>query len=82
MASARVNLPPGLSQLLRDDMERVIVQANLGLENTQIAKMYLLDGITHMDIAVEMGYDRSTVTKRMHKIVCRSEQTAHILGII
>ena len=77
MASARVKIPLGLSGLLRDDFIKVIEQSNLGLENTKIATMYLIDGIPQMDIAVEIGYDRSTITKRLRKIVTRAEVTAH-----
>ena len=81
MAAARVKLPLGLSELLKDDMLRVIDQANLGVENTQIAKMYFIDGTPQMDIALVVGYDRSTITKRLHKITDRAAVTAQRLGL-
>ena len=80
MASARVKIPLGLSGLLKDDFVKVIEQANLGLENTQIAKMYLIDAIPQMDIAVALCYDRSTITKRLQKIVARTALTARQMG--
>lgn len=80
MAAARVRIPPGLSRLLRDDFVEVIEQANLGLENTQIAKMYLIDGIPQVEIAAALDCDRSTITKRLQKIVVRAAVTAQNMG--
>ena len=68
--------------LLRSDWERVIDQAALGLEDTKIARMYLLDAIPQIDIAAELHLDRSTISKRMPKIVAKIEKAARKMNII
>ena len=52
MGKARAHVPEELSQLLRSDWERIILQANLGKEDTKIAEMYLLDAIPQIEIGL------------------------------
>lgn len=76
MAYARANPPKSFQTMLRSEMEEAINQANLGQENTEIAKLYLIDHLPQVDIAAELGYERSTITHRMRHIIRRVEQTA------
>lgn len=81
MAKARARVPESLDDFTRSDWETVIREAALGLENTKIAEMYLLDGVAHVDIGAEIGLSRSAVSKRMIKIIDKVERTAKKLGI-
>lgn len=67
--------------LLKSELETVIDQANLGREDTEIAKLYLIDQIPQIDIAIECGYDRSTISKRIKEIVTRVERAARKMGL-
>lgn len=68
--------------MLRSDWETVITQANLGLDDTKIAKMYLLDAIPQLDIAFEMDIDRSTISRRLTHILDAVERAARKMDII
>lgn len=80
MAKARVRKSESTKDLLRSDWERVIDEATLGIEDTKIAKMYLLDAIPQVEIGVEVGLERSTVSKRLAKILPKVERTARKLN--
>lgn len=82
MAQARVNVPESLEDFTRSDWETVIYEAALGEENTRIAILYLLDAIPQVDIGVELGLERSTISKRLSKILPKIERTARKLKII
>jgi len=73
---ARVRLSGYLKTLLRSEMETAIQEANLGNLNTKIAKLYLIDQIPQIDIAGELGIDRSTISRKIPVILERVEQTA------
>ncbi len=81
MAKARVRAPISNAGLTRSEWETVIREATLGIENTLIAEMYLLDAIPQVEIAAELNLDRSTVSKRLPKIMDKVERTAKKLGI-
>lgn len=81
MSSARVKLPPELNDLLRSEMLQCIEEANLGRDDTDIAKRYLVDQWAQIDIAAELGWTRSTVSARIPRILCRVEQTASKLKL-
>ena len=76
MGKARAHVPEELSQLLRSDWERIILQANLGKEDTKIAEMYLLDAIPQIEIGAELNLTRSTVSRRLLKKLDKVERTA------
>ena len=82
MAKARVRLPKSLGDLLRNDWEEVILQANLGIEDTQIAKLYLLDAIPQTDIGAKLGLTRSAISRRLPKILAKVERTVQKLEIM
>ncbi len=71
-----------LNDLLTDELLVLINQANLGEENKKIAKMALIEQKFHEDIAAEMGYSRSTISKRTAKIIQRLEQIAKKTNIL
>lgn len=73
---ARVRLPEYLDGLLRSEMEEAIREANLGDEETVIAKKYLIAHWPQIDIAAMLGCDRSTVSKRMPRILAKVEAAA------
>lgn len=52
-------------------MERLIHESNLGREDEQIAALYLIERIPQIDIAAEIPLDRSTVSRRMERIMKR-----------
>lgn len=82
-ARARKDASKLLAQnMLRSDWERVIDEAALGVEDSRIARMYLLDAIPQIEIAAELNLDRSTISKRMPRIVARIERAARKMNII
>ena len=50
-------------------MERRIADARLGKTNTIIARRRLIDRMDYVDIGAEVGYDRTTVSRRMKNII-------------
>lgn len=82
MSAARVKLPDTLENLLRSEMANAIEQANLGNDDTAIAKRYLIEQIPQMDIAIEFGYERSTISRRMPRIISKVENTARKMKYI
>lgn len=81
MVSARVRLPGKLSTLLRGEMETAIYQANLGNFDSIVAHKYLIDQIPQIDIAAELGYERSAISKRIPHIIQKVEMAAIKLNL-
>ena len=79
---ARMTLPPELERMTRQGMETVIREANLGREDTQIAKLYYVDKLPQVDVAGELHMDRSTISRRMDKILTEARRTARRLDLI
>lgn len=67
-----------LGDLLSADFERIIDQSNLGKRETTIAKLWLLEGMRLADIGAAVGYDRSTVGKKLPWILQKVERTAAV----
>lgn len=76
MTAARIKLPHSLELLLRVEMEQAIEQANLGTFDTFVAKKYLIEQVPQIDIAEELGYDRTVITRRLKTILPRVEWAA------
>ena len=81
MARARARVSKSFGDFTRSDWELVIREAALGVEDTRIAELYLVDGIAHIDIGEEVGLSRSAVSKRMLRIIDKVERTARKLNI-
>lgn len=79
MYAARVRLPHSIELLLRSEVELAIEQANLGVFDSAVAKKYLIDQVPHVEIAEELGYERTTITKRMPRILDRVDRSARRL---
>lgn len=78
--SGRTKLPKKLNSLLLSEMEQAIREANLGEEDTTIARRCLISKWPHADIAAEVDCDRSTVSKRLKRIIRRVEAAAERIG--
>lgn len=57
-----------LGSMTRSVAERVIYEANLGAEDTKIARMYYIERLPQIEIAAEMQVDRKTISERMRWI--------------
>ena len=79
MAAARVKLPDSLDSLMLSQMETAIREANLGNDDTDIAKRYLIDQIPQIEIAAEFGWERSTISRRISRILLKVENAAEKL---
>lgn len=79
MARARARVPKSLEDFTRSDWEAVIREAALGVEDTRIAELYLLDCVAQADIGAEFGLNRSTVSRRLFRIIDKIEPTANRL---
>lgn len=69
--SGRAKVPDELQRLTKSQLLTVIDESTLGLENTIIAKRTLIDRCLQVDIAVEIGYDRSAISHRLPAIYDR-----------
>lgn len=79
--AGRAKVPEELRRLTKSQMLTVIDEAALGLENTIIAKRTLIDQCLQVDIAVEIGYDRSAISHRLPAIYARLIFIAQKLNI-
>lgn len=79
MTAARIKLPHSIELLLRVELEQAIEQANLGTFDTFVAKKYLIEQVPQIDIAEEVGYDRTVITRRVKRILPRVEYAAQRL---
>lgn len=75
MTQARTRVTGEMAYLPRQQWESLISAANLGIENTEIARMYFIDQIPQMDIAIEKGIDRGTVSRRVKTARDKIEHT-------
>lgn len=81
MAAARIRLPDDLEELLLDEMELCIEQSNLGQIDTLIARRYLISQLPQIEIAAELGWTRSTVSKHIPRIVQKVQLAANRLNL-
>ena len=57
-----------LGSMTRSVAEIVIYEANLGAEDTKIARMYYIERLPQIEIAAEMQMDRKTISERLRWI--------------
>ena len=79
--AGRAKVPDELQRLTKSQLLTVIDESTLGLENTIIAKRILIDRWPQVDIAVEIGYDRSAISHRLPAIYKRLIYIADKLNI-
>ena len=79
--AGRAKVPDELKRLTKSQLLTVIDESTLGLENTIIAKRTLIDRWPQVDIAVEIGYDRSAISHRLPAIYKRLIYIADKLNI-
>ena len=75
--SARVKLPEPLDKLLRSELETAIHEAALYRDDDLIARRYIVEKWAQANIAAELGWERSTVSRHIPYIlheVKRAEQ--------
>ena len=78
--SARVKLPDELSGLLRSELEKAIYESALSRDDNLIATRYIIEKVPQIDIAVELGYERSTISRKILSILKEVSRTAVKLG--
>lgn len=66
-SNARVKLPPELNKMPKFQLDDCIVQANLGATDTWLVRRYIYDKVPHADLAEDLGWTRSTVSKHIRK---------------
>ena len=76
---ARPRLPDSLNGLLKSQLEKAIYEAALHRDDALIAQRYLVEKIPQVEIAVELGWDRDTVSARLNQIIARVAWAATIL---
>ena len=69
MAQARPKIPNELIAFSNKQWEIIIDNYIKNNVDRKIAKLYYLDGISQLDIALEVGYSQSTIKRRLHKII-------------
>lgn len=79
-STARGKLPDELETLLLDERVAAIKQAGLGRLDEQIAMRYFVERLPQADVAVIVGRERSTVTRRLKEITPRVRHTAELLA--
>lgn len=82
MARARMNLPGCLNQLMYSELKRAVYESALDVEDTSIAIKYIIEKIPQVDIAAETGYERSTVSRRIKRILPKVANTAIKLNLV
>lgn len=65
----KVKLPPELADLLRSDLERAIYEAALHRDDDLIARRCIIEKSAQVDVAAELGWDRSTVSHHLTHII-------------
>ncbi|GAA6395272.1 hypothetical protein I4100191B2_27540 [Clostridiales bacterium] len=77
--SARVKLPDPLDKLLRSELEKAIYEAALDRDDDLIARRYIVEKKPQIDIAAELGWDRSTVSHHLTYIIKDIKRVAGML---
>lgn len=65
MTQAKIRLAPELAQLSRSTWEHLIYEANLGIEDTELAKRYFINKECQIDIAIDKDVERHSVSRRL-----------------
>lgn len=65
MTQAKVRVEPELATLTRSAWEGLIYEANLGAEDSEIARRYFIERECQIDIAIDKDIDRKTVCRKI-----------------
>lgn len=68
-----------LEEMTKSEAEQAITEAKLGDEDERIARLYLMRQQPQEDIAAQMGYERSTISRRWHRIQARVRHTRRMI---
>lgn len=74
MTQAKIRIDPQIANLPRSEMERLIYEANLGLEMSAIATRYYINKECQIDIAIDCDKDRTVVSRQIGTARRRIEQ--------
>lgn len=74
---ARVKLPEPLNTLLRSELEAAIHEAALYRDDDLIARRYIVDKWAQIDIAAELGWERSTVSHHIPHVMSEVVRSAN-----
>lgn len=75
MTQARIRIEPELASLSRSQWERLIYEANLGAEGSDLATRYFIDHQCQIDIAADKELDRKTISRRIVEVKRRLKST-------
>ncbi len=56
---------------------RIIRASGLGRENRKIARMVLIDRMPMVDVGAQMGYHRTSISRRMAEIEKKMKEMEH-----
>lgn len=68
MTQAKPRLPDELSGLTRSEWDNLIYEANLGLEDAEVARRYFIDRECQIDIAIDKDTDRTQISRRLGRM--------------
>ena len=74
MTQAKPRISEELAGLSRSAWERLICEANLGLEDAEVARRYFIDKQCQIDIAIEKDTDRTQISRRLKRARGRIEK--------
>ena len=70
--NARARLPQKLAVLSRTELETIIHECAFNREDDLIARRYMVEKQCQIDIATEIGYERSPIGRRLPRIMNRA----------
>ena len=75
MTQARIRIEPELASLTRSEWEQLIYEANLGAEDSDLARRYFIDHQCQIDIAIDKDVDRKAISRRVVNMKKRIKTT-------
>lgn len=69
MAQSRPKIPDELNSLSNTQWENIINEYIKNDTDRKIAKLYYLDGLTQIEVGVEVGYSPSSIKRKLPKLL-------------
>lgn len=69
MAKSRPKIPDELNSLSNTQWENIINEYIKNDIDRKIAKLYYLDGLTQIEVGVEVGYSPSSIKRKLPKLL-------------